>query len=293
MAKGNTVLLLAGASALLLLSGKKKKSKVGDSPAAAPEDRHDDDLDDEDSIFDPEDIGPDIEPDSEPDNESVIEPVIKPPTRGDELLARHMDPSGKAQLGMLYQVTSADRDYPDAETHLKFCLEALFGDREIKDPYAIDAAKKLHFRVQCSPWNSVLYHAPSGEAGAGWEAHAGDDEEASSGLIYFHPMYVDNQQRIRDGLKPGYGRDLTIDQKKSYPLIWIPMINLDRFDEDGTVTLEGMYHPDTEHGIGGSMIDPPDEILRLGFEDISTEHYNGFYGCELVEGDFRKKIVQD
>lgn len=286
MAKGNTVLLLAGASALLLLSGKKKKSKVGDLPTAAPEDRHDDDLDDEDSIFEPDDTGPYIEPDLEPN----IDPVIEPTTRGEALLARHMDPSGKAQLGMLYQVASDDDFHLNPGSHLKFCLEALFGDREIKDAYAIDAAAQLYLRVQCSPWNSVLYHEAWPEEN---DAHATPGERASRGLIYFNPRHMDNQDRIRAGLKPGYGRGLESVKKNSYPLIWIPMINLDRFDEDGTITMEGMYHPDTESGMGGSMIDPPDEILRLGFEDISPEHYNGFYGCELAEGDFRKKIVQD
>jgi len=95
------------------------------------------------------------------------------------------------------------------------------------------------------------------------------------------PIYQDNFVRMSEGLgASGAGGG-------DFALIWIPMINLDKYDMEGVVSTEGMHYPDTEDGIGGSMIDPPKEITDLGFESVEERTV----GCDLPEGDFRKTIV--
>ena len=68
-------------------------------------------------------------------------------------------------------------------------------------------------------------------------------------------------------------------------LIWLPMINLDVLDKDQMVTVEGMNHPDDGRG-EYSMIAPPPWVIDLGF----SGEVDNVTGCELPEGDFRKRL---
>ena len=267
------LLLLAGTGALLLLSGRKKgKRRSRPKPAAAPtvaRDEGADDLD-EDEIFKT----------SEEEVEGVEEKVESEPEPVQEydddsaaaVLARHMDPEGRAQLGMLYQIRPGD-------TPLEICREALFGSRDaVLDAAMWQAAKDLLVRIDCGPWNQALSGIPLSELN---EGHAEIDSYFTQRGVSFDPIYQDNMERILNGLRPTAARGY------KFALIWIPMINPDHLDLQGVVTTEGMYHPDTQEGMGGSMIDPPQEILDLEFEEVSAEEV----GCDLPEGDYRRMVV--
>ena len=265
------LLLLAGTGALLLLSGRKKGARRRrPKPATAPtvaRDDGEDDLD-EDEIFktseddEVEDVGgAEPEPVQEPDDDSAA-----------AVLARHMDPDGRAQLGMLYQIKPGD-------TPLDICREALFGSRDVVVDAAMwQATKDLLVRIDCGPWNQALSGIPLSELN---EGHAEIDSYFTQRGVSFDPIYQDNMERILNGLRPTAARGY------KFALIWIPMINPDHLDLQGVVTTEGMYHPDTQEGMGGSMIDPPQEILDLEFEEVSAEEV----GCDLPEGDYRRMVV--
>ena len=260
--KQGTLFLLAGASALLLMSGKKKKrrGKAGASSDEAAAEEEKEDLDDEeDEVFESEEE----EQEDEEEDEDVSAAAV---------LARNMDPDGKAQLGMLYQIKPGD-------TPLEVCREALFGSRApVADAGIRQAAKDLLVRIDCGPWNQALYGVPLEELK---EGHANIDSYFTHRGVSFNPIYKNNRERILNGLRP------TSDSGGSFALIWIPMINVDRFDMEGVVTTEGMYYDDTPNGMGGSMIDPPEEILDLEFDEVSADEV----GCDLPEGDFRRAVV--
>jgi hypothetical protein len=134
------------------------------------------------------------------------------------------------------------------DTPLGVCREALFGSRDpVTSPVMRQAAIDLLVRIDCGPWN----------------------------------QYTDNFDRMSDGDAPSGAPG------SKFAFIWIPMINLDKLDMEGIVTTEGMYHEDSEAGRGGSTIDPPPEVLALGFDDIIA----GTAGCDLPEGDFRKTVA--
>jgi len=261
--KQGTLLLLAGAGALLLMSGKKKRSRKGSESkddAAKTPDSHQDDLDDEDEIFESDEDAAPPSP-AEPEDHSAA-----------AVLARNMDPDGRAQLGMLYQIKQGD-------TPLEICREALFGSRDpVVGPGLRQAAKDLLVRIDCGPWNQALYGLPLADLK---EGHANIDSYFTQRGVSFNPVYQNNQKRILNGLRP------TSDPGGSLALIWIPMIDLDRLDMEGIVTTEGMNYPDTESGLGSSMIDPPEEILDLEFDEVSADEV----GCDLPEGDFRRSVV--
>lgn len=259
MASKSTILLLAGAGVIALAAAKprRKRSKArpaAPTPSSAPPPEEQTDLDGDDI---PEDEAPAAEPES---------------SNREALLARHMDPEGHAQMGMLYQLRSGD-------TPLGICCEALFGSRKPPTiPKAYDACKELLVRIDCGPWNQANYAVPIEEL---QEGHQDVGKYFTQKGVSFYPIYQNNLQRILDGLQP------TSEPGHSLALIWIPMINPERFDVDMTVTTEGMIHPDTADGRGTSMIDPPQEILNLGFAAVSGEDV----GCDLPEGDFRRKVV--
>lgn len=253
------VLILAGAGALLFMSAsKKKRTKTsGIQKPAAPED-----LDDADApVFESED-----------DVEVGTEPEVEPPEEAPSLIGKHMGPSGRAQLGALYQIRGGD-------TPLEICREALFGSREpVTSQVMRQAAKDLLIRIDCGPWNQAVYGVSLNKLTSG---HAAIDEYWTQQGVSLFPIYADNLARMSKGL-PASGAE-----GQSFALIWIPMINLDKFDMEGVVSTEGMYHPDTSNGLGSSMIDPPHEILNLGFDDVIEKTV----GCDLPEGDFRKTLV--
>lgn len=253
------ILLLAGTGALLFMSvGKNKKRKSKSSS--------DEDLDKDKEV----DTGEVFE--TEPD------PELEPESNGDvnktSLISKYMDRDGKALLGSLYQIRTGD-------TPLAVCREALFGSREpVASPLMRQAAIDLLVRIDCGPYNQAIYGVPLSELTSG---HAQIDEYWTRKGVSFNPIYSNNKERMESGKPPSGARG------SSYALIWIPMINLDKLDMEGVVTTEGMYHTDTNNGLGGSTIDPPPEIISLGFEDLSSDREAG---CDLPEGDFRQKIVQ-
>ena len=251
--KNEKLLLLVGAGALLFLSGKKKKKSAAASGSADASGQ--DDLDAEDQIFETDD-SQDIE-----DRPS-----------GTDIIDRYTDPNGKAQLGMLYQVKYGD-------TPLEVAREALFGSRApVFEAWMRQAAKDLIVRIDCGPWNQAAYGVPLDELR---DDHANIGGQFTQRGVSFKPRYSDNRQRIIDGLSP------TSAPGNKLPMLWIPMIDLDRLDMEGLVTTEGMNYPDTENGLGGNMIDPPEEIINLGFEQVSATEV----GCDLPEGDYRRTVV--
>lgn len=268
----NAFLLLAGAGVLLLASANKRKPRSRSRPNnKQPDEREgvfgDEDLDIEDSISDRNaDFSEEVFSSSNEGDESSQET----PVTGQKVLIDNIDPDGKANLGMLYQVREGD-------SPIDVCLEALFGSRDVQaDQAMLAAAEELLVRINCGPWNQANYgvNLQSVDEYGSYFAHKG---------VSFTPIYSDNFDRIHNGESP------TSTPGDSFPLVWIPMINMDKFDKDGVITTEGMYYPDTADGRGGSMIDPPEEILSLGFEEISSQEV----GCDLPEGDFRKTIIHE
>ena len=255
------VLILAGAGALLFMSaGKKKKRKAAKDPQ---ENDSPEDMDATDApVFEPGENDPPAEPASDPE----------PAAPEASIISKYMAPSGRAQLGSLYQIRVGD-------TPLEICREALFGSREPITSQAMrQAAKDLLVRIDCGPWNQAVYGVSLSKLTDG---HAAIDEYWTQQGVSLYPIYADNLARMSNG-KPASGAE-----GESFALIWIPMINLDKLDMEGIVSTEGMYHADTSNGQGGSMIDPPQEIVNLGFDDVIEKTV----GCDLPEGDFRKTLV--
>lgn len=264
------IFLLAGAGALLFMSGKKKKkrSKAKVDPPQEEEEEEEEDLDDDgEVIFDTDDDDLD-----EGEDEAEDEPVDDAPPSEESAVTKYLDPHGRAQLGRLYQIKIGD-------SPLEICREALFGSREpVVDAGMRQAAMDLLVRIDCGPWNQALYGVELTKLTPG---HAQIDGYWTQRGVSFDPIYVDNFVRMSEGLgASGAGGG-------DFALIWIPMISLDKYDMEGVISTEGMHHPDTEDGIGGSMIDPPKEITDLGFESVEERTV----GCDLPEGDFRKTIV--
>jgi len=253
-------MLLAGAGALLFLSAGKKKRRT----KSAPEEdsgKSEENLDKESgSVFDTEED--EWSNGSEEPQEEEEAPLI----------SKYMDPNGRAQLGALYQIKPGD-------TPLEICREALFGSREpVMSKPMRQAAMDLLVRIDCGPWNQTNYGVGLAKLTAG---HAQIDQYWTQKGVSFDPIYSNNLKRMSEGRAPSGA------EGGHFALIWIPMINLDRFDMEGVVTTEGMYHQDSSNGRGGSMIDPPEEILELGFDDVIEKTV----GCDLPEGDFRRTVV--
>lgn len=190
----------------------------------------------------------------------------------EDILEDWEHPDGKASLGRLYQIKPGD--YPFA-----ICREALFGNRgAVQDPVLHKAVIDLHVLIDCGPWNQTLYKVNPNRLDT---KHYAVDRGYTNGAISFNPYYADNRHRIKNGLKP------TAEPGGNFAYIWIPMIDLDIFEQTGIVTVKGMNYPDSEeYGMGYSMIDPPPEILDMGFASISGQDV----GCELPDGDFRKTL---
>ncbi len=274
-----TILLLAGAGALLLMAGKKKRrrSSGGSANGSAKSEEEEvvadveveveveSDLDEEEGDdFEPEDV-------VEEEEEEIFEEMSNP-SSPDQVLIRNIGPDGKSTLGKLYQIKMGD-------TPLEICREALFGTRElVTDAVKRQAAKDLLVRIDCSPYNQALYGVPLSELN---EGHANIDSYFTAKGVSFDPIYQDNYKRIMDGEKP------TSESGDHLALIYIPMVNLDLFDTQGVITTEGMYYPDNVDGMGYSMIMPPQEVLDLQFDEVTSPQV----GCELPEGDYRQTIV--
>lgn len=173
------------------------------------------------------------------------------------------------EVGHFYQIRKGD-------TLALISREALFGSREaITNPKKRQAVMDLMARIECVPWNQRAYGRPADELDGG---HVAVENGWSNLGVSFLPIYAPNRKRISGGLAPSGAPG------NSHAFIWIPMINLDIFDSAGVVTVEGMNWPDTEDGIGYSMIDAPPEVMKLRFE----EEKPGVFGCELSEGDLKR-----
>ncbi len=259
MARNQGKLLLLAGAALLLVSGRKKKRVV--KAANSSDGVSGEDMDEQDAD------SPTTTEATEP-TETFEKPASVSP---EDILAKYMSQDGRARMGMLYQIMAGD-------TPLSVCREALFGTREVSpDPAMRNATMELLIRIDCGPWNQATAGVPLSELR---DRHAEIDSYFTQKGVSFNPIYQDNVARILNGLAP------TSMPGHSFALIWIPMINIDKLDLEGIVTTEGMYHPDTASGIGGSMIDPPEAILALDFDETSSDEV----GCNLPEGDFRKTL---
>jgi len=191
----------------------------------------------------------------------------------EELLLRTESPDGRARLGSLYGIQ--DGDMP-----LEVMREALFGSREtVGDAWKRKAAIDLLERTECSPWNQANY--ARGPEDLRPDHAALVRSRYSQRGISFAPVYSNNRARMMIGDQP------TSQPGSYFAYIWIPAIDIDHFDQTGEVTLLGMNWPDSEDGVGHSMIDPPWKIVRIGFEDITTSAV----GCQFPEGDFRRFVV--
>lgn len=252
MAKNNLALLgAAGAAALLLMASKKKSSKGGDASLPSVDDNRKEVL---------------------PDSAEEVEEE-PPPASGGHVYEGLFDSwsSGKrAVMGKLYQVRPGDN-------LLEVSREVLFGSRKqrvegIERQMVIDYS----IRIDCSPWNQTVYGRGADKLKPG---HYAVENGWSQKGVCFMPIFANNAERLRKGMMPSTGKG------KSYPLIWLPMVNLDVLDRDQIVTVEGMNHPDDGRG-EYSMIDPPPWVIDLGF----SGEVDDITGCELPEGDFRKRL---
>lgn len=191
----------------------------------------------------------------------------------EEILLRLESPDGRAKLGSLYAIKPGD-------VPLEVMREALFGSRAaVTDPVKRRAAIDLLERTDCGPWNQANY-ARGPEALRPDHAELVKKRYVQRG-ISFNPIYSNNRARMMLGEQP------TSEPGKYFAYIWIPMIDLDWFDQTGEITLKGMNWPDNFRGPGHSMIDPPIEILDWGFDQIT----NSAVGCQFPEGDFRRFVV--
>lgn len=186
-------------------------------------------------------------------------------------LEKWLSPAGKPQVGFLYQVVEGDDP-------LVVARKALFGSQDPR----VDAAERqavidLSIRIDCGPWNQTVNSRPRGELGAGH--HAVDKGYTQKGIRYA-PVFPDNAKRLAEGNSPLVGTG------GSYPLIWVPRIDLDKFSKTFEVTTLGQDWPDDGDG-EYSMIDPPSWVINLDFEgEIEAQ----FVGCHLPEGNFRRKL---
>ena len=191
-----------------------------------------------------------------------------------DLLNAWMSPAGQPLIGRLYQAQRGDN-------HLLIARKALFGTSEPRvDPKERDAVIELSIRIDCSPWNQTVYGKPASMLAPG---HYAVERGYTNKGIHYMPVFPDNYKRLSQGEPPLVGSG------DSFPLIWIPKIDLHKFMQFGIITTEGQDYPDDGQG-SYNMIDPPPWIIDLQFEgDLEP----GMVGCPLPEGDFRKEITLD
>ncbi len=246
--KATPALLLGGALALVLLSRKKAEDREGRAYG-----RHDADDDWDDDWDDEEE-----------------EPPIEAEKSYEDLVEEWKDEDGRAMLGHFYQAKSGDN-------LLTIAREALFGSREPRaEPWERQAVIDLSIRIDCSPWNQAAYGKGPEELEPGH--HAVENGWAQVGVA-ISPSYQCNRHRLARGEKP------TSASGDHYPYIWIPMINLDVFEMERSVTTLGQNYPDDGNG-EYSMINPPPWVVDMGLAQVASTHV----GCALPEGDFRKRM---
>jgi len=188
-----------------------------------------------------------------------------------DCLDEWLSPEGKPRVGHLYQVV-------DGDDPIVVARRALFGSSEPR----VDAAERqavidLSIRIDCGPWNQTVNSRPKCDLKEGH--HAVDRGYTQKGICYAR-VFPDNAARLRDGKSPMVG------DGESYPLIWIPRIDLEKFSRTFEVTTLGQDWPDDGDG-AYSMIDPPPWVIDLEFVgEIKVDSV----GCHLPEGDFRRSF---
>lgn len=270
------LIALTGAALVLASRGKKKRRKRPAAPAEVEELSEEDlfgewEEEGEGGALEEEDLFEEIGEIDEDVEVPLPGPADRSPATPAEVVLALEHPDQKAHLGGLYQIRPGD-------TPLIVAREALYGTRDpINDPEKRAAAIELAVRIDCSPWNQANY-------GVSPEVLDATRTSIKNGWskvgVSFKPIYVDNRSRMIAGKSPSAARG------NNFAFIYIPMVNLDLLDTEGLITTRGMNYPDTERGRGHNMIDPPDEILRLGFDDVFLSEV----GCNLPEGDFRKTM---
>jgi hypothetical protein len=189
-----------------------------------------------------------------------------------EIVDEWVSEPGIPEIGKLYQVVPGD-------TNLIVARKALFGSAEPRTK-AVDreAIRQLSIRMDCGPWNQTVAGRDKSMLAPG---HYAVEEGYTNKGIYYMPVFPDNLARLRQGQSPVVGPG------RSFPLIWIPQIDLDKFMTTGEITTFGQDWADDGNG-AYNMIDPPPWVIDLQFEG---ELEPGVAGCNLPEGDFRKTIT--
>jgi hypothetical protein len=185
-----------------------------------------------------------------------------------------ISPHGEPQVGKLYQVVRGDDP-------LVVARKALFGSADPRiDASERNAVIEFSIRIDCGPWNQTVNSRPRAQLGPGH--HAVDKGYTQKG-VHYAPVFPDNASRLRSGRSPVVGTG------NSYPLIWIPRIDLEKFSRTFEVTTLGQNWPDDGEG-SYNMIDPPPWVVDLAFTgDINMDSV----GCHLPEGDFRRSFESD
>ncbi len=120
----------------------------------------------------------------------------------------------------------------------------------------------LYKAIVCSPWNDAILTTEGKSGGTGTTLYAPVHGRGISML----PVHADNLQRMLSGRPPR--RRATSGKGPSgghLPLVWIPDI------ERGIPSVVVKSWPD-----GRSAVNPPQEILDLGLENVPP----GSYGCD-------------
>lgn len=253
--------LLALGGFAVVLASKKKRRRRSDSSEAEVDEVVEEGWDDESGgVLEEDDLF-----------EEIGEHEDLPPEGGGHLTPAQVilaleHPDKKAHLGGLYQIRLGDN-------LVMVAREALYGTREqLVDPHKRAAVLELAALIDCSRWNQMLYGADPSILN---HQHPAIESGWSQVGISFNPIYTDNRTRMLAGKPPSGAAG------NKFAFIYIPRINLDLLDMDGTVTTQGMNYPDRESGMGHNMIDPPIEILNLDTVDVVERDS---YGCAIPEG---------
>jgi hypothetical protein len=178
----------------------------------------------------------------------------------------------------LYQIRYGDNP-------IEVARAALFGSRApVNDPAKQQAIYEYILRIDCSPWNQAFYGRELEDLR---EDHRGLINQYARMGVSYNPIYANNRARLLSGLAP------TSKGGRNFAFIWLPAIDPEAFAQDLTVTVEGQNWPDTEAGMGHSKLDPPGVILDMGDANSDRLGQEIEVGCELPEGDFRKKLIKN
>jgi len=278
----NKGILIAGAAALAYMAfgtKKKKKEASGDGeskPTAKQE-----------ACFEEGADHVRIMPDGEefcwwPDGRQVYANDFRKgatiPTYQSAVAAVEALESPEPAIESLYQIRYGDNP-------IEVARAALFGSRApVNDAAKMQAIYEYILRIDCSPWNQAFYCKRLEDLR---DDHREIINQYARMGVSFNPLYANNRARLLSGLSP------TSKGGRSFAFIWLPAIDREAFARDLTVTVEGQNWPDTEAGMGHSKLDPPGVVLDMGDANDDRRDEEIEVGCELPEGDFRKKLIKN